>query len=389
MYIYEKLELKKDYIISSYNLGISTNKLGNEFNCNAATIHRFLENNGVQVRKRIANYGILDNKKDLIIKYHAEGKSAKYIAKQLGVSYQSILNRAKKWGISFSEYCSRKNPLRMKEQQDLILSKLNDGYGCKEMAEELGYSPSRLSRFVTSLGYHFPVNTYDVDLNFFKKIDNEIKAYVLGFFGADGSVDQNNNGFKFQIADLDLLERIKEELGYTGPIIKRKNKRKEHHKDLYTLSIRRKEMGEDLARLGYMNRKTFLLEFPTNDIVPDGLMPCYLRGYIDGDGNVSHYAKRNSLSVKLIGNEQFIKGYVDYVSKKVNVHLSCFKKINNYVASVDGNLQSLRFLDYIYKDATIYLDRKYQIYNTFRCNYLGKQEKILPISQKGVAGPCI
>ena len=58
-----------------------------------------------------------------------------------------------------------------------------------------------------------------VDENFFHDIDTQEKAYILGFFFADGCLTKKGT-FGIKIKDKELLERIKQELKSEHKIIK-------------------------------------------------------------------------------------------------------------------------------------------------------------------------
>jgi intein/homing endonuclease len=120
--------------------------------------------------------------------------------------------------------------------------------------------------------------------NFFKRWTPEM-AYVLGFFAADGNMIKNKRGghfIEFQITDGELLERIRELLNSNHKItICNRNKR---CKTLYRLQIGSKIIYNDLLKLGLTPNKSKTIKLP---IVPDKYFPNFLRGYFDGDGNVT------------------------------------------------------------------------------------------------------
>ena len=64
---------------------------------------------------------------------------------------------------------------------------------------------------------------YDVDINYFKKIDNNA-AYILGFISADGNVNENYSlRISLQKRDREILDFIKKTKKHTpNKIIKRK-----------------------------------------------------------------------------------------------------------------------------------------------------------------------
>ena len=61
---------------------------------------------------------------------------------------------------------------------------------------------------------------FNVDDNYFNKIDNQNKAYILGLLYADGCNYENTGTIKIdlQIDDEELLDKIKNELKYTGEL---------------------------------------------------------------------------------------------------------------------------------------------------------------------------
>jgi len=120
---------------------------------------------------------------------------------------------------------------------------------------------------------------YKVNENYFEKIDTPEKAYVLGFFYADGYNNQKIGVLEFvQIKErLDILEQIREQLLCNYNI-------KEYTSGKYTLNICSKKMSSDIANAGAVQNKSDLLEFPSEQIISKELIPHFIRGYFDGDG---------------------------------------------------------------------------------------------------------
>ena len=124
--------------------------------------------------------------------------------------------------------------------------------------------------------------------DFFEIIDTEEKAYILGLLFTDGSVVLDPNGIRnpsitleLSIADIDMLEKIREILGVGGKITinNRKNR-----KSTATLRFRSKKMAEDLSKYGIIPNKTYLTNHLPN-INPHLIIP-FLRGLLDGDGSI-------------------------------------------------------------------------------------------------------
>ena len=126
---------------------------------------------------------------------------------------------------------------------------------------------------------------YDIDENYFEKIDSPEKAYLLGLIYADGCnyTPTNTVTLCLQEQDKHILEDIKELLHYNAPLKKIKPK-KESHQISFVLTIHSKKISTDLTALGVMQNKTFKITFP--DINKD-LFSHFIRGYFDGDGCIS------------------------------------------------------------------------------------------------------
>ncbi len=150
--------------------------------------------------------------------------------------------------------------------------------------------------------------------NFFKKWSWEM-AYVLGFFAADGSMYKTNRDtyfIEFQITDGDLLKAIQSVLRSDHKISVRSKKGK-NWKDIFRLQLGSKAIFDNLVRLGLTPAKSKTLKMPK---VPDRYFSDFVRGYFDGDGNVTignYFRKETGKKRKLIfsglicGSDDFLK----------------------------------------------------------------------------------
>ena len=138
-------------------------------------------------------------------------------------------------------------------------------------------------------------------------------------------------------------------------------------------------MIKSLKRLGCVPNKSLTLEFPTEKQVPKHLVNHFIRGYFDGDGSLSTNGKANGYKVSFEGTDSFLEVLKDVL--KVNTKISKRREnSSNSYLRFGGNLQVLEKLNYLYHDATVYLDRKYNIYVKIKEEYtpqLIKQRKQL------------
>lgn len=198
-------------------------------------------------------------------------------------------------------------------------------------------------------------------LNNFEKIDTEEKAYWLGFLYADGSVSSKENKIELGLAEKDYkqIEKFRTFMNINNKISYRKATK------AYRMSFRSDKCKADLINKGCVPRKSLILKFPTEEQVPRELIRHFIRGYFDGDGWFSNTP--SCFQVGIIGTEDFIKGFLNYV-ENINTENTIFKvnRENGAKRYVFGAYQDVyNFLNWLYKDANIYLDRKYEHYLDF------------------------
>lgn len=205
-----------------------------------------------------------------------------------------------------------------------------------------------------------------VDESFFQKIDSEEKAYVLGFFWADGSLSKNKV-FKIKIKDKDLLEKIK-------AVMKSEHKIGECKETsgfstgatYYYLSIDNKKLCEPLIKMGINNNKTFESVFPLEFIPPD-LIRHFIRGYFDGDGSVYTSCKNKNIGISFTGNFKVLSTIKNFLSQitesKANIHK--YKDKNIYDYKIGGRNKVAKIYEYFYENATIFLERKKNVFERF------------------------
>lgn len=223
------------------------------------------------------------------------------------------------------------------------------------------------------------ITKYEINLSFFKFWGSEM-AYVLGFIFADGCIRIYPSRFeyslKIEIKDLNLLKKINKVMKSEIPI------KVQQYKTgmFYELSIFRKSIVDDLLKLGLTPRKSLTLKFPQT---PLKFFFDFLRGYFDGDGSVIYYRGRLRINMTS-GTKSFlekIKESLDLFGIKTSLKTKKVKNRKNpwYVLFILSENRRL-FYDKMYKDATIYLKRKYDVFteyfnrpipmmNCLDCNY--------------------
>lgn len=217
---------------------------------------------------------------------------------------------------------------------------------------------------------------YHINENFFKIIDTEEKAYILGLFAADGNISKSTTNIKLELkyTDVDILEKIKEAMDYNFNLIHCNykshfpNSDKIYDNYLIRLNITNKTIHTDIQKYGLTPNKSETLDINL-DLIPEEFIHHFLRGLWDGDGSISVSYNRASeyftmdLTTSSImydkiynildNNVDNFKGYGYFRHKE---------KTYTKTLVVSSKKVVYKLLKYLYKDATIYLDRKYNKY---------------------------
>jgi hypothetical protein len=226
----------------------------------------------------------------------------------------------------------------------------------------------RKARYLNISKYNNTINK-----NYFENIDSQEKAYWLGFVYADGYICATCRNGELAIElcqrDIEHLKKIDKTLNANVEIKCFENYLKiadnKHFSNTKSCLIRfySKKIVEDLHNNGIDFNKTYSNMFPK--IEDKTLFLHYLRGFIDGDGCI--YKSKKRYYVSMVGmNYNHLKYIQDTLLLNYNIKTSIYKKTETiYSLNINGDI--IKFLDLLYKDATIYLERKYQLYQNAVC----------------------
>lgn len=250
--------------------------------------------------------------------------------------------------------------------EKLIIQLYNDGQSCDKIAREVGFRSHvsvlnilknrgvvRRNRHDCMLGTH-NARKHTLNETFFRTIDTEAKAYQLGLLFADGWINEKSGTVGISLIDREVVERLKFDIGSSTPIVAISPKKKTHNIG-YSLVFASKTMIGDLNKHGCSERKSLTVNFPTT--VPKELLHHFIRGYWDGDGFVT-VDRRGNLRFGMCGSEPFIKRVqeiftsINLTGPKIEKHGAIFR------LDFSGNIQALRFRQFLFRDATIWMGRK-------------------------------
>ena len=208
---------------------------------------------------------------------------------------------------------------------------------------------------------------YTYNESYFKNIDTERKAYWLGFLFADGYVTtRNTNGstkggeleFTLKHDDRYMLNLFLNDINGNQLIKTRTVNLNDNQYLADRLNINGIDFVNDLISHGCVQAKSLILQSPIG--VPKELQNHFIRGYFDGDGCVAYYPDYKSFSYGIMGTPEllsYIKNCLGDEFKNIRVYKT---KSKAYQIDIKGRNKIEIFHNYIYKNKSIFLDRKYQ-----------------------------
>ena len=241
-------------------------------------------------------------------------------------------------------------------------------YSAKRIGFELNLNEKTVFRYLKNKGLTRPVGKnykYMCNEHFFSNIDSEEKAYWLGVIFADGNVSLNTSktGQLFiSSKDKEWLNLFLQSIQSTSPLYREFHKK--YQKEIWKVHITSNQLFNDLNLLGVIPNKSLVIKFPN---ISENLIPHFIRGYFDGDGfvSVTKYLKdKDDLTLRsgiCSGSREFLETLITYLPIK-HKYISSRKNLFEFKLSVND---SIKFAQYMYKDATIYLQRKFDKFNNF------------------------
>lgn len=299
------------------------------------------------------------------------------------------------WNYSTRRYTSCKhghgmrvqaNKRRNLQQEARIIELYRSGFDIRPMSRFTGLPRhiirKTLKRHNVKMRHMSDIKSiYKCNDHYFDEIDCEEKAYWLGFIAADGTVCTDFGKYMFALElstkDIEHVRKLKRALHSSHPLLAREQTLDATGKTYGSvrLAIGRKHLVESLISHGIVPRKTYLLEFPD---LPRALLRHYCRGFIDGDG--SFYRQRDGAIIfSVSGKREFLLRLQRLLMCECQLSKTKFYTPSDSKAvsfSYGGRDQARRILQYLYDDATVYLERKARFFlkpepSAKRCRFCG------------------
>lgn len=212
----------------------------------------------------------------------------------------------------------------------------------------------------------------DLRVSYFEKIDSEIKAYLLGLFIADGCIYKNKNSgsklFNIQLQNEDsyMIEFIKNELNIQRKIVIDKGD------NSACISVTNNIFVEHLEKYGMVQNKEKRY-IPKLD---DHLIHHCIRGLFDGDGSITYKSgsnrRREQWCFVISAHGKIIYNLNNFLINRLSLNNNklCNEGADIFISRWSSVHDFLALGEYLYKDATIYLKRKFEKYQIASSAYL-------------------
>lgn len=350
--------LYQKYIVEK----ISIEKISRILNCRQCTVSRALKNYSIT-----KDNPIYQDEKWLTEQYVTQNKSAAQIGKEIHVCPQTINRWIRRYNLEQAE-----NPYK---DINWVRNQLKIYNGSvPKIAEATGFNVDTLWMWIRKHKINVEAHYYrkhDFNVKYFKAINDEHKAYWIGFLMADGNMDKSLGQITINIQAEDgyILETLNNDINGNYEV---KYTPEEHdkygihlRKAKSSISISSYSMCKDLVYHGIVPLKSGKEILPKT--IPQELIPHFIRGFLDGDGHISNKIKRVEFCSASMNILSDIKLYCENILKIPEHNLVTYVNKDNrgfYYYKLNGN-NAIILLNTIYKDATIFLKRKYETYLTY------------------------
>lgn len=363
---------KREYVLNHYETML-TKDIAKETGLDVNWIRSYAYLHGVRRNREIVpvmcenKNGLTNEQKKFIIENYSKLSNRK-ISKIIGIEEEKIHSYAsnRKLTKSFEAKLKKDNYL-----EECLKQRNNENYHLEDfLGNSLEPKIDKDDLYISKYG------KYSVNQNYFEVINNEWKAYWLGFLYADGCVQyydkkgksKNTVSIKLKQSDKGHIEKFLNSLQSNHPV----KDFKTNYKDKYSSgsTISNKKLCEDLIKHGCIPNKSLVLKFPN---LREDLIRHFIRGYFDGDGCISLSIEKRFVRVCFVGTEDMLKNICHHFSKELGINIPVFRKKNkdsqNNIYDIQwGNFYTCRKIyQYLYKDCNIYLDRKLEKFDTIYC----------------------
>lgn len=300
--------------------------------------------------------------------YTEKGMSSPEIAKRIGRSYQGVVDALRRNGIEIKPPGSFSRNFT-NEEEAKIAKLYADGVSAKKIAEMYGLNHhisvvDAIKRQGGELRDASARNqVYSINHAVFDRIDNERAAYWLGFIYADGFVNRNSLTVALKKSDDEHIRKLSDFLEYSGPIFYKFGNSKKKKYPNVMVRYTHIHLAQRLASLGIQTGRPCSRQ--CLDEIPQDLRHHWIRGLFDGDGSA-----RKSRSIVFCGDYELMEVVRGEIALGANTNpelaITKHKTANLYYIYYSGRHVVARVAEYLYGKATVWLDRKQKVVESWK-----------------------
>ena len=175
-------------------------------------------------------------------------------------------------------------------------------------------------------------------------LDRSEKTYYwAGFLAADGNIsDRFLITLSLKQSDHDHVCNFRDFIGSTAPVVK--------YRKSSIFRMTSKKLAQNLIKFNIVPRKTATYQIPLL-ILNDDNIKHFIRGYFDGDGWFSQ-SKDDRIAWGICGNKIVVEKIKNVLEKNCNLHYK------GYLGKQNNIYKLQKICNFLWGDATVYLDRK-------------------------------
>lgn len=267
-------------------------------------------------------------------------------------------------------------------KNEMIWLYSEEGVSRRKLHDRFGYSYRIIDRILTEAGLELRNERssgnnrkYSFDESYFENIDTPNKAYVFGFWLADGCVRADGTRVAISLKESDkyILENIKKELKTEQPL-----RYDSHAQKVFpsaeracVLEIHSQKICKQLVALGIYPRKSLINKIP-NWVIDSPYFWDAMRGYFDGNGHIFRghaiSSSKPRFWIDITSSKAFCEQLHDILFDKFNINsfvkdpISSDNKANYRKIYIYKRDDIVRVLDYMYGRSELHLQRKYNKY---------------------------
>ena len=358
---------KKEYenIFDMYMNGLSMAQIAEQYNVVQSYIAYIIKQFKIDysLKKGLA---IPISEYNKIVDLYLQGMSLQDISTMYNCSQSTVSSILKKMDVQTRPGGSSITISDVLQWEKMYLN----GMSLQDIATEFKVNSNTISIHLKNIGVAIDRYTYYFNEHFFDEIDTAYKAYILGLLWADGHncVKKGSIILELQEQDKELLLQINNITQNERPLrLQTLHNKNEKWQNQYKLTLQNRYTSSVLESYGMLANKSLVLEFPK--CVPEELYSSFILGYFDGDGSISLSNNNRNVYISIVGTKMFLDVVAEIIQKNtgVNPTITRATRAKDPICSLRCNKKQdvIKLLNWLYKDSTIYLQRKYNKYRTF------------------------